>query len=291
MSYLQLKRYTMSFFSKTGITTLVIAGTIMAFTACHRLNGDSTVVDSDVANAASDKSQLEQANTDAENISDNAYSSGSAFLRSGSLTELGGCVTVTNDTTVTPHVLTIDFGSGCIGTDGRLRSGKIIVAYSGHYKDSASSHTISFSNYYVDSNRLSGYKTVTNMGRNSSGQYYYDISISDTIFITGTSNYISSNSTRTRIWTNGYSTATRMDDEYDIYGTDTLYRSATGKTVYASTSASDPLHVAVNCRWIESGTLTITLPSGTRYINFGSGTCDRMATYTVGTHTYYITLR
>ena len=40
-----------------------------------------------------------------------------------------GCALVTRDTVL--HTLTIDFGTGCTGHDGRLRSGKVIVTYSG----------------------------------------------------------------------------------------------------------------------------------------------------------------
>ena len=272
---------------KTG--TILMAAAMLSFTACKR--NDSSATDSantDDAAAVSDHAQLERENNDVDNIADIAYTTGGANLRV-TPPDLGGCATVTRDTTVMPHLLTIDFGtSDCLCADGRYRRGKIIVSYTKGYKDSGSVRVITFSNYFVDENQLTGKKTVTNEGTNSIGQYYYDITVNDSLILSG-GGTISWTSTRTRTWIDGYKTAIRADDVYDIAGSATIIR-ASGKTL--SVNITTPLQVAVDCPWIEAGEETITRPSGgTMTINYGTGTCDRLATATIGSHTYSITLR
>ena len=45
------------------------------------------------------------------------------------LFSLSTCATVTNDTAT--HTVTYDFGTGCVGRDGRTRRGQVIVTYTG----------------------------------------------------------------------------------------------------------------------------------------------------------------
>ena len=269
---------------------ILIALTLVSVVACKKT---AETVSGDDSTAAQDNAQIERVSNDAENIADaGANGASGADLRTISV-GLGSCATVTRDTTVTPHVLTIDFGpTDCLGDDLVYRRGEIIVTYTKGYKDSGSVHTITYNHYYYDDNQVKGYKTVTNMGRNSSGNYYYSIDVHDTLVIDSTAGTIISwAGSRTRTWTAGYSTPRRWDDEYDIYGTTTVTR-ASGRSVTFSVSSSTPLHVAADCRWIESGEVTATRSGGGTYtIDYGTGTCDRLATLTVGGKTYNITLR
>lgn len=273
---------------RTGM--ILTATALISFTACKK---NTDTLNSDDATAVMDQAQIERASNDAENIADaGAMAGGGANLRVAPV-GLGSCATVTNDTTATPHVLTIDFGpTDCLGDDGVYRRGRIIVTYSGRYRDSGSTHIISYDHYYYDDNQVKGYKTVTNMGMNGSGQYYYTIDVHDSLVIDSTAGTIISwDGSRTRTWTNGYSTPRRWDDEYDIYGTTTVTRPG-GRSVTFSVSSSTPLHIAADCRWIESGQLTATRASGDTYtIDYGTGSCDRLATITVGGRTHSITLR
>jgi len=270
-------------------TTMLMAIAMISFTACKRTNSSTDTASADDAAAVADHTQLERENNDVDNITDIAYTTGAANLRM-TPPDLGHCVTVTRDTTVSPHLLTIDFGtSDCLCADGRYRRGKIFVAYNKGYKDSGSVHTITFDNYYVDENQLTGKKTVTNMGTNSIGQYYYDIEVNDSLILSGGGGTISWTSSRTRTWIEGYRTAVRADDVYNIAGNATITR-RTGKTI--SVNITTPLRVAVDCPWIEAGVATVTRPSGgTMSIDYGTGTCDRLAMATIGGHTYSITLK
>ena len=289
----------MSYKSLLRNGAFIIVACLLTFTACKR-NKDNTTTTPALTSAddnggyATDAAKLDQNSNDVISISDAAGTTGGANLRT-TATTIGGCATITNDTLHTPHVLTIDFGTtGCVCLDSKTRSGKIIVTYSGHYKDSTSTHTITFSNYVVDGIRVTGNKTVTNMGRNSSGQYWYNVTVNDSLIL-GTDSVISWVGNRTRTWQAGYGTDMRSDDVYEIGGTTTLTR-ANGHVFVHTISGAHPIVVALNCPWIESGIVTISSTSfigGDRTLDYsyGGGGCDNKAQLTIGTHTYIITMR
>ncbi len=75
------------------------------------------------------------------------------------------CFTVTVEPStlhVFPKTVTIDFGSGCLGKDGKMRKGKIITTYTGPMFQSGSKATTTFDNYNVDSFHIEGTHEVEN---------------------------------------------------------------------------------------------------------------------------------
>jgi len=228
-------------------------------------------------------------------MSDQAHETGALYGYRGSATEgslLSQCATVTIDTAGNPKHITIDFGTtNCACSDGRNRRGKVLVAYSGGYRDSASTYTISFDGYYVNDYHVEGTKTVTNKGTNSSGNKWFDINVNGTITSPG-GQVLTWTSQRQREWVAGESTLLNwLDDVYHITGT------ASGTSfagVSFSASITSPLVVALNCYWIKDGVLEFT-PSGiqTRVINYGyqNGACDNKAEVTIGSNSYIIILR
>jgi hypothetical protein len=270
---------------------LMVAATVgMIFTSCRK---DKEEKDMDT-NAAADHALAEGTYNDVNNISDEAAN---GSLPSYSTTEsesgerglLSSCATITHDTVAVPHVLTIDFGtSNCLCGDNRYRRGIITVTYSGHYRDSASTHTISFTNYFVNDNEVKGSKTVTNNGHNSAGHLTYSISVNGTIIKANNGGTITWTSTRTREWIAGENTLTWLDDVYLISGT-ANGTSASGNTFSANTTTA--LRKEMGYKYIVSGILNIT-PSGkaTRILDFGNGTRDDQATVTINGKVYNITL-
>ncbi|HVA98622.1 MAG TPA: hypothetical protein VNG53_06975 [Bacteroidia bacterium] len=128
-----------------GLVGAAILGFI--FIGCKKSSSSPQDTDTE---SGTDDSQANLFSQDASNISDNAAKGQTTYRpqQQGNENVLSTCATVTNDTSVTPHVLTINFGtSNCMCIDGRYRRGEIIVNYSGRYFDSASVHTLSFSNY------------------------------------------------------------------------------------------------------------------------------------------------
>ena len=92
-----------------------------------------------------------------------------------------------------------------------------------------------------------------------------------------------------REWIAGESTILDpWDDVYLISGT------ADGTGINGNTFSvviHNPLRVALNCKWIESGTLTLTPQNlSPRDVDYGSGACDDQATVTINGTVYNVTM-
>ncbi|MFH0896303.1 MAG: hypothetical protein V2A54_17865 [Bacteroidota bacterium] len=204
------------------------------------------------------------------------------------------CATITvspADTFTFPKTITVDFGTnGCTGSDGILRKGKIIYTMTGKYRTPGSIITVTLDNYYRDGNLIEGTKTITNKGKNGSNHTYFEIVVSNAKISTDDGRVISWNSTRTREWMAGEDTPwpTYTDDVYHITGSANGINSEENAFTITITN---PLEIALDCRWIRSGTLELT-PDGadTRTLDFGTGDCDNKATLTIKNKTYEILL-
>lgn len=276
---------------KLKIAALTALATVLTFTACNREKNDSVTTDStEDTGYADDMVRMEQTFDDVQSLADQADATGSVQLKGGSV-PLSGCASVLRDTVSIPHTITIDFGTtNCTCLDGRTRRGQIIVSYMGRYRDSGYVHTIGFNNYYVNDNHVLGSKSVTNMGHNSAGQLYYNISIDGMMVLNTTGDTVKHTASRTRTWVSGGSTPQLSDDAYRISGTGSITR-ATGKVF--NIAITSPLLVAMNCKWIEEGTVAITPQGATnaRTLDYGNGTCDDQATITVNGKSKTIILR
>lgn len=270
---------------------LYVASLMLAIASCKQDKNDDAQPSDDVA-IARDQVKVEQTFNDVQSIADDAdaENANSAYFKTTQgFTTLSNCATVTRDTIATPHTITIDFGSAnCLCNDGRYRRGQILVSYTGRYKDSGSVHTISFNNYFVNDNQVTGTKTVTNMGTNNNGNTYFTITVNGGLVLANNNGTISWTSSRVRTWVHGANTPARNDDVYRITGGATLIR-ANGAT--CNINITSPLIVALNCNWIEQGTEDI-IPQNrpARTLDYGNGTCDSLATITVNGNTYNVTL-
>lgn len=260
------------------ITSLLV---IAILASCKRDRDNETDLQS-----ASDNSQAEEMADDGNNIADNAARlKGGEIIRTSTPTEvfegLSGCATITEDTTVTPALMTIDFGPvNCLCSDGRYRRGKILVTRTGKYFDAGSIKTIRFDGYYRNDTKLEGTRTVTNMGLNAQSQMYWNINAQNMVITRPDGRTHSWNSSRVRTMVAGASTTTVWrDDAYEITGT------ATGVNIRGedyNAEITTPLHRSLSCRWIDSGIIKLT-PEGRaeRTIDFGDGSCDRLVTVLV----------
>ena len=182
-----------------------------------------------------------------------------------------------NNSNITdPDTMTIDFGNGnpsCLSY-GNLKKGKIIVIYTGRYRDSLSIITTTFDNYYVNNNLIQGERVVTNQGKNSNGNLWFTIEVNNASINTsnGTINWEAS---RTREWISGITTYNISDDSYRISG------NASGNSVNGNNftmTITEPLTIDLGCLpscIIKSGEAKIS-PSGysERTINYGESICD-----------------
>lgn len=194
--------------------------------------------------------------------------------------------------------ITIDFGTGTVGNDGRTRSGQIIVKYTGKYRTTGTIIQSTTQNYFVNGKQIVGCRTV----KNTNGTVFsvLDSALPDSSGFTqiiypnggGTTTW---KSTRTRTWTAGSSTiGTLSDDVYSVTGT----ASGVSKEGKAYTMTITNLIVKLECFFTyyiympSGGTINITTTEGTRSVNYGNGvSCDRDVTFTaIDGKTYELSL-
>lgn len=276
---------------KMLLMLLAIAG--MVLTGCRK---DKEEEDNDTS-ASSDNALAAATFQDIGNIADEA-SRGNTLsnYKSGSPDGLlSACATITHDSLDNSNLdtITVDFGStNCTCADGRNRRGKLIITYTGRYRDSLTTITITPSNYFVNDNQVMGTKTIVNQGHNAAGHLVYNITVNGQIVLANGSGTITWNANKVREWIAGESTAVWNDDMYSITGT-ANGTSANGTSFTATITSPLIRNMALGCRrHFVQGTVDIT-PSNkpVRTIDFGSGTCDDIATVTINGNTYTIQLR
>jgi hypothetical protein len=270
---------------KIALFAALLANTFF-MASCNRVKNNDTKNDNDTE-MSKDNSMAEFSYNDAMNIADEASNVNSGD-NLGNYKTASNCATVTKDTTTNPRTITVDFGaSNCLCNDGRYRRGKVLVTYTGKYRDAGSVHTIGFDNYFVNDNQILGSKTVTNMGLNASNQSYFSIVVNGKIIKANTTDSIVWSSNRTRTWIQGEATQTWTDDIYEITGSG----SGQNKNGSFTMNIIQPLVKDLSCKWFKSGKVELQ-PAGKllRTIDYGNGNCDNTATVLINGNTYTIVL-
>ena len=252
----------------------------LMLSACQRTGIDNALN----GELSSDNSRAEFVSDDAENMANAAVLGIPGFLIKEN--HIGSCAVVTNDTI--NHVVTIDFGTvNCECMDGRMRRGKIIINYSGHYFDVGSVKNFSFDNYFVDDNHIEGTRVVTNLGVNGAGNFHWSV-ISNLTITKPDGRTMNWSRAGDREMIAGAGTETIWDDEYAITGTASGTRGDGNSFTATITSA---LHRSLSCHFITSGTIEITPANHPPLtIDFGNGNCDALATITCNGHSHEIQL-
>ncbi|MEO6316411.1 MAG: hypothetical protein ABIU63_05285 [Chitinophagaceae bacterium] len=266
------------------LIAVVVISSSLLFTSCKK----EAAKDSDTE-SAEDYNTAESSFNDVTTIADQAALTGSVNMRvagdaannraDGSLGS--ACSTVTVDTVSIPHLISVDFGTAnCMCNDGKNRRGKITLSYIGRYKDAGTAIAVSFNNYFVNNNQLTGTETITNLGLNNAGNPAYKIETKGTIKEANGAWTFTWESSRKREWTAGASTPlVQGDDAYSLTGSSSGVNRE-GKAFTLNISA--PLVRKMSCNWLESGRVDLT-PEGlaVRTVDFGNGNCDNKATLTI----------
>lgn len=242
---------------------IIASALFFTFLSCKKASEIMEEIEKDKI-MAEDNSIAEKNSDDASIMSDEANDKGELTSRGGNGI-LGGAV-ITRDSI--GKKITIDFGTGVVGRDGKTRTGKIMISYTGgNYHSTGAIITQTFVNYTVNGHAISGTRTITNNGANT-----WTIVAALTI-TKSNGKIITWNSTRTRSKVNA--------GEYTITG------SANGTTSNGDTytiTIGTPLNVKLACDNIQGGTITYTRGTKTVNIDYGYGTgtpCDNQAEVTL----------
>jgi hypothetical protein len=193
---------------------------------------------------------------------------------------IGDCATITvtpNDSTY-PKTVTIDFGDSCRGRDGKVRSGKLVLHFTGPIRRPGSVVTLTFVNYYVNRVHIEGTKIFKNLSEPPMHKWSIEVLNGKVTFPNGRGYTYDGIKTVKQIA--GMLTNYVRDDVYQITGrSKTVFRN--GTTVNINTE--DPLIKKVACHWISEGTLKIKINDRVFYLDFGfpnNGNCDNKALLT-----------
>ena len=197
----------------------------------------------------------------------------------------GSCATRSYD--FSTRTLTIDFGAtNCLCADGRYRRGKIMVRFTTDVNRRTAGAVVTRVDYFVNDNQHTATRTFTDIGN---GSFTVDVTNASIIRANnGGTHSWTANWTFTR--TAGFGTPQVSDDVYSVTG------SATGtnrKNVGYTATIQNPLIKRADCpKYFVQGTIAVTnTNSKAMTLDYGTGTCDNVATVTVNGHTRTIALR
>ncbi|MES2732687.1 MAG: hypothetical protein V4714_13100 [Bacteroidota bacterium] len=255
------------------------------FIACNK-NKDASPDTTQQQQASQDAMQAQSSFDDAFNMSGNVMQ-GKPGGRVENPTECA--IVAANKTTSS---ISIDFGStNCTGVDGKMRKGKIIIAYQGTYLATGSAITITFDNYAVDNNVLNGKFTVGNVIVNAQGNLQYTTKVEN-----GSFTYAN----------NGGTLKMNMERTYELVidskASDFSFLiTATGnvttiKGEYYDITTLKPLAIKASCvstgvLYPSSGSLSFKPKNELAFVlDYGDGTCDKIVSLTVAAFTKQIDL-
>lgn len=282
-----------------NLTTWLLAfGFIGAitFTSCKKDDSISPVTENDPTElAATQEATVQEAETEAqfddvfnitasmntaqvgEDLGVSANVSGLFELGTTNPTPGTRCFTITvvpNIPHVFPKTVTIDFGTGCLGRDGKYRKGKIVSIYTNPMILPGAKVSTTFVDYYVDSFKIEG-THITENTSTSNMQGWKIVVIDGKITNTNSTNWRKWNSTKNILQVEGNGTPHfPMDDVYKITG------SARGSNSAGHTWASlvlEPLIKKFTCPWIVKGTVKLVRDGREALLDYGNGVCDNIA--------------
>ena len=197
----------------------------------------------------------------------------------------GTCATRTYDAPT--RTLTLDFGPmNCLCPDGRYRRGKIVVAFTTDVTTRRAGAVVTRENYFVNDNQHTATRIFTDLGSGS-----FTVGVTNASIIranNGGTHSWTANWTFTR--TAGFGTPQVVDDVYRVTGSSS---GTNRKNVGYTATIQSPLIKRADCpKHFVQGTIGITNTNGkTMTLDYGTGTCDNVATVTVNGRTRAIQLR
>jgi len=204
---------------------------------------------------------------------------------------LGETPVVTIDTAATgyPITITIDYGTGIETDHGKVISGTVKIVMNGDKNTDGSTREITFTKCAVDTIGINGTCIEKFIGDNTTTRKITNNS-DVTFTITGGATLVRKG-TETSEWLSGVSTPQdRSDDKVIINGAITV-DNTTDNVSYSRTITNGLIKLG-DCRYIVSGTVEYK-QAGTVIgtLDYGNGTCDNVATLTVGGTTTEVTLK
>lgn len=196
-------------------------------------------------------------------------------------------ITTVDTTHGWPHTLTINYGPspGVVdSSDGKTRSGQIVMAFSNYWHINGTTVSVTYTNYFVNDIQFQG---VVSLTRNSKTSFSETVSNGQCTKASPAWTILY-NATRTFTWTAG------VGDSIPSHSTFIISGNANGTDRNGLTytmNITNPIVKPGSCAYITQGTYTMQTSDGVNYtVDFGNGTCDNQATVTINGNSFPITL-
>lgn len=195
------------------------------------------------------------------------------------------CVEITNSGEEYPREITLDYGDGCEGPNGNVRSGIIIINISNPMFMEGAVRTVTFDGFAINGHAFAGSRVMTNTGVNDLGNPTFSRDVDMVISLdAGDLSRIFQLEVE---WLEGYDTDPCFDNVFLISGEGTVIRpndSEVNRTIL------EPLLHSYDCPHYTAGVVELETNFGVYTIDFGDGTCDNVAVVTSGDESWEITL-
>ena len=269
--------------------TLVALFTVVAVFSCNKEASDDfdTVSEEESIVYSEESMEAEASYDDVQDISiiaaeeeGNVSVTGRVYPFVALRLRIGNCADITvspNDSTY-PKTVTIDFGTGCLGLDGKFRKGAIILHFTGPIRRPGSVLTITFRDFYLNRAHIEGTKIISNLSTNGDIKYTVQVVDGKVTYSNGRGYKYSSLKYVHQV--EGGSTNDVEDDVFHIEGRSTT-QFKNGHTITLNTET--PLVKKVSCRWISDGKLKIKINNRVLFLDYGApdnGDCDNKALLT-----------
>lgn len=277
------------------LSILVIASSLVFVYSCKKKTNEVDTETQSVVDNAICEQEFMQIQPTTNNLAIKTKGTGAQRLSGvtggcDSLTYLSGDTTMATGFNLTnPPTFEYNYGiCSLANADGVVRTGKLWIRFLGRPKTAGSKTIIKLLNYKVNGAiTYSCDSIVVTSGANATSAVKdFTVQIIGGL-CTGNGWTIKYNSTK-YISINTNSTLAFADDVITMSGTAT----GTNRNGKDFTVTMNSIVRNMNCRWISKGTLDITPQDlSTRTVDYGDGTCDDKATFTVNGQTISFTLK
>lgn len=260
---------------------------VVLFASCSKENNDtaSAFTATDVELNA----KIDQISNDVADIIDDQYATQNPTgktITEAEVNLLPACATVTTTFTNTSWTKRLDFGTtGCaLMPNGAVLRGVIIISGSLNYTLQNYVISYSFENFYHNEVLVQGNRTVTRSLQSSTYlAAIHPVNVMDiNMTFTVAGEVYTRVGTRTREFIEGFDTRPLWSDNIYVVTGSWVTTFPNGNVHTNTISNVEPLRIRMNCDYrIVKGTVNITRPNHTAILDYGSGTCDNIATLSI----------
>lgn len=177
-----------------------------------------------------------------------------------------------------PKTIVIDFGTGCTA-NGVTRSGKVNIVLSDSVSNTGSTATMTFTNYHVQNFKVEGSIIWTNTTTTSLS---WSREIDNGKVTAPNGYYWLHEGTKNVVQSGGATTPFNLlDDVYSVTGSHTV---TNPQGVSRSATVLEALEKKVICSNLTKGKMKLQGPNHYAVIDYGDGTCDRVASISIDGH-------